>query len=78
LQGLAIGLAALVVEMLRVQADLSFQQIGYECLLLFSAGIDIQDYSSCLKGIYLQFYDTGKLLTEDYICEGWEVTEVQL
>ena len=42
-QGLAFLLAALVIKMLRVQADLSFEQFGHECLLLFSAGIDIQN-----------------------------------
>jgi hypothetical protein len=42
---LAFGLSALVVEMLRVQADLSLEQFGDECLLLFSAGICVHNYS---------------------------------
>ena len=69
LQGVAFGLAALVVEMLGVQADLSFEQFGYECLLLFSANINVQNYSSCLSRFYsfYRFYDTGEVLTEGYI-----------
>jgi hypothetical protein len=38
-------LATLVVEMLGVQANLSFEQFSYECLLLLSSGIDIQNKS---------------------------------
>jgi hypothetical protein len=52
LQGLAFGLPALVpaliVDMLRVQPDLSFQQLGHQCLLLLSTRILIQNDSSKL------------------------------
>src|SRR5258707_797212 len=53
--------------MLRVQANLPFDQLGHQCLLLLSAGIVIQNYSSCWNRYFLEFYDTGRLLTEDYI-----------
>jgi hypothetical protein len=43
LQGQSFRLTTLIVETLRMQADLSFEQLGHECLLLFSAGIDIQN-----------------------------------
>ena len=45
LQGMAFGLPALVVQMLRMQANLSFKQLGHEGLLLFPTGIGIQNYS---------------------------------
>jgi hypothetical protein len=38
-----------------MQPNLSFEQIGHQCLLLLSAGIDIQSYSSCLNRHFLQF-----------------------
>ncbi len=71
LQGKTFGLTALVVQLLGVQPDLSFQQFGYECLLLLSTGIAIHTIPLAYKGIFLQFYDTGRLLTEGYIWEGW-------
>jgi hypothetical protein len=43
LQGKSFRLTTLVIETLRVQADLSFEQLGHECLLLFPSGIDIQN-----------------------------------
>jgi hypothetical protein len=51
-----------------VQPDLSLQQFGDECLPLLSAGIDVQNYSSCLnRDFSYRFYDTGGVLTEYYI-----------
>ena len=70
LQGQSFLLAALIVEMLRMQPDLSLEQFGQKRLLLFSSGIGIQDKSSSVNRSFLQFYSTGKLLTEDYIGEG--------
>jgi hypothetical protein len=68
LQGEAFRLASLVVELLGVQADFSFQKFGDQGLLLLSAGIAIHTIPLAYTGIYLQFYDTGRLLTEGYIC----------
>lgn len=51
-KGTAFGLPALVVDMLRVQADLSFQQLGHECLLLLSAGIVVQNYSFSTQSVF--------------------------
>jgi hypothetical protein len=50
LQGQSFLLSTLIVEMLRVQADLSFEQLGHECSLFLSTGLAVQNYSLTLIG----------------------------
>jgi hypothetical protein len=64
--------------MLRVQADLSFEQPGDECLLLFSSGIGVHNYSSCLNRYFFSSYDRGWVLTEDYIWKGMGLLKYQV
>jgi hypothetical protein len=71
-EGTAFGLATLVITMLRVQANLPFEQFGHQCLLLLSTGIVVHSYSLGLNRCFRDsFYDTGTLLTECYIVRTW-------